>query len=48
MGKSELVSTINGKFSNLEEGCVELMLNCILAQTVDALVQGIQIEIGPW
>lgn len=45
MLKSELVRAINEKFPDLQEGDVELAMNCILGQMADALVQGNRIEI---
>ena len=45
MVKSELVSALNEKLSELQVRDVELALNCILEQMLDALVQGERIEI---
>jgi integration host factor subunit beta len=43
--KSELVSALNEKLSELQVRDVELALNCILEQMIDALVPGERIEI---
>jgi integration host factor subunit beta len=43
--KSELVSALNEKLSELQVRDVELALNCILEQMIDALVHGERIEI---
>ena len=45
MLKSELVRALNEKLPELQVRDVELALNCILGQMVDALVQGKRIEI---
>lgn len=45
MIKSELVRALHEKFPDLQQGDVELALNCILGQLTDALVQGKRIEI---
>jgi len=43
--KSELVRALNEKLPELQVKDVELALNCLLGQLVDALVQGKRIEI---
>jgi integration host factor subunit beta len=43
--KSELVHALNEKLPELQLRDVELALNCMLAQMVDALAQGERIEI---
>jgi integration host factor subunit beta len=43
--KSELVSALNEKLSEFQVRDVELALNCILEQMMDALVHGERIEI---
>jgi integration host factor subunit beta len=45
MVKSEMVQALNQKLTGLEEKDVELALNCVLGQMVDALVKGERIEI---
>jgi integration host factor subunit beta len=45
MVKSELADKLNEKFPELKGNDVELALDCILGQMVDALVQGERIEI---
>ncbi|MEI7844014.1 MAG: integration host factor subunit beta [Gallionellaceae bacterium] len=45
MVKSELIHALNEKLPELQVRDVELALNCILGQMVDALVQGKRIEI---
>jgi integration host factor subunit beta len=45
MVKSELAHKLSKKFPELKGYDVELALNCILGQMVDALVQGERIEI---
>jgi integration host factor subunit beta len=43
--KSELLQTLNEKFSDLPQNDVELALNCLLGQMTEAIVQGKRIEI---
>jgi integration host factor subunit beta len=43
--KSELIRALNEKLPELQVSDVELALNCILGQMMDALVQGKRIEI---
>ena len=45
MVKSELVQVLKEKLPELQQRDVELALNCILGQMMDALVQGKRIEI---
>ena len=45
MVKSELVSALNEKLPELQVRDVELALNCMLGQMIDALDQGERIEI---
>ena len=45
MVKSELVRALNEKLPELQIRDVELALNCMLGQMVNALVQGERIEI---
>jgi integration host factor subunit beta len=43
--KSELIQALKDKLPELQERDVELAVNCILTQMMDALVQGKRIEI---
>ncbi|MBS3954326.1 MAG: integration host factor subunit beta [Methylomicrobium sp.] len=45
MIKSELVNALNEKLAELSIKDVDLAINCMLVQMVDALVQGQRIEI---
>lgn len=45
MIKSELVRALQGQFSALQQRDVELAVNCMLEQMVDALANGERIEI---
>ena len=45
MVKSELVRVLNQKLPELQQRDVELALNCMLGQMIDALDQGERIEI---
>ena len=45
MVKSEIISTLNEKLPELEFKDVELALNCIIDQMVEALAQGERIEV---
>lgn len=45
MIKSELVQVLKEKLPELQQRDVELAVNCILGQMMDALVQGKRIEI---
>ena len=45
MVKSELIQALKDKFPELQERDVELAVNCILTQMIDALAQGQHIEV---
>ena len=45
MVKSELIRVLSEKFPALKEKDMELALNCMVEQLIDALAQGERIEI---
>ena len=45
MVKSELIQALKDKLPELQEKDVELAVNCILSQMIDALAQGQHIEV---